>query len=209
VDGVLLTHAHIGHYLGLAFFGYESMSTEGLPVFCTPAMSSFLKANGPWDQLVRYGNIAPVELPPDVPVRLHERLEVTPIRVPHRDEYADTVGWILRGPERTLLYVPDTDRWDTWEPTLIERLEGVDIAVLDATFYSPDEMPDRDVSSIGHPLIVDSMDLLEERVRSGELEVYFTHLNHSNLALDPEGNPARTIRERGFEIASEGQRIPL
>jgi pyrroloquinoline quinone biosynthesis protein B len=209
VNGVLLTHAHIGHYLGLAFFGYESMHTSALPVSCTPAMGRFLKSNAPWDQLVRLENIVPLEVEHGQAVRLHERLQATPIRVPHRDEYADTVAWLLEGPQRSLLYVPDTDRWDTWEPTLAERLEQVDVAILDGTFYSPDELPGRDLSTIAHPLIVTTMDLLEPLVKSGKVEVYFTHLNHSNLALDPDGEAARTVRERGFRIATEGMEIPL
>jgi pyrroloquinoline quinone biosynthesis protein B len=40
VDGVLLTHAHIGHYLGLAHFGFESLSTKGIPVWASPRMAS-------------------------------------------------------------------------------------------------------------------------------------------------------------------------
>jgi pyrroloquinoline quinone biosynthesis protein B len=209
VDGILLTHAHIGHYLGLAFLGYESIHTTGVEVYCTPAMAGFLATNAPWDQLVRLENIVPVKVPYEHALRLHPRLEISPVKVPHRDEYADTVGWILRGPEKSLLYVPDTDSWEEWDPPLLQRLEGIDIAVLDATFYSTDELPGRPVSAIGHPLVERSMDLLEPLVRAGRLEVYFTHLNHSNLALDPSGPAARTIEERGFRIAREGQRIPL
>jgi pyrroloquinoline quinone biosynthesis protein B len=209
VEGILLTHAHIGHYLGLAFFGYESIHTTRVPTLCTPKMARFLASNAPWDQLVRLENIVPVEVQPRQTVSLHERLEVNPVSVPHRDEYADTVGWILRGPERSLLYVPDTDSWEAWDPPLTERLKGIDIAILDGTFYSPDELPGRDISTIAHPLMVRTMDLLEPLVRSGRLEVHFTHLNHSNLALDPEGEAARTIRQRGFHIAREGQEIPL
>jgi len=43
LTGVFLTHAHIGHYLGLAFFGFEAISTKDLPVYCTPRMAAFLK----------------------------------------------------------------------------------------------------------------------------------------------------------------------
>jgi pyrroloquinoline quinone biosynthesis protein B len=209
LDGVLLTHAHIGHYLGLAFLGYESIHTTRVPVLCTPAMADFLATNAPWDQLVRLENIVAVEMEPGQTFHLHKNLAVTPVKVPHRDEYADTVGWILRGPEKALLYVPDTDSWEAWDPPLTERLEGIDVAILDATFYSTDELPGRPVSAIGHPLIQRSMDLLQPLVDSGRLEVYFTHLNHSNLALDPVGTAARTIGERGFHIAAEGTEIPL
>ena len=31
LDGVFLTHAHMGHYVGLMFFGFESIGTKELP----------------------------------------------------------------------------------------------------------------------------------------------------------------------------------
>jgi len=116
---------------------------------------------------------------------------------------------VLRGPRRSLLYVPDTDGWERWDPPLTDCLAGVDVAILDGTFFSTDELPGRDVASIGHPLIADSMDLLEPLVRSGRLEVHFTHLNHSNPALDEDGEALHAIRQRGFHVAREGQEFPL
>ena len=65
------------------------------------------------------------------------------------------------------------------------------------------------MSSIGHPLIVDSMDRLESAVREGRLRVYFTHLNHSNPALDPASPAFAQIEGRGFHVLSEGATFPL
>ncbi len=209
LDGVLLTHAHIGHYLGLAFLGYEVVHVQGLPVWATARMAQFLRTNGPWSQLVSKNEIALREIVPGVEVALSETVRVTPFVVPHRDEYSDTVGFLITGPHRRLLYVPDTDRWETWEVPLVERLAGVDVAILDGTFYSTDELPGRSVEQIGHPLIQVTMDLLAERVREGALAVYFTHLNHSNPALDPESAAAAEIRRRGFRVLEEGLELPL
>jgi pyrroloquinoline quinone biosynthesis protein B len=209
VDGIFLTHAHIGHYLGLAFFGYEAMHTSQVPVYCSPELAGFLASNAPWDQLVRLEEITLHEVSDHETLRLHESLGVTAIPVPHRDEYADTVGFILRGPKRSLLYVPDTDAWAAWDPPLTEVLDGVDIAILDGTFFSAGELPGRDMASIGHPLIERSLDLLGPWVESGKLEVYFTHLNHSNPALDPESEAAARIRGRGFGVVRAGQEFPL
>lgn len=209
VDGVLLTHAHLGHYTGLAFFGFESIHTRDVPVFCTPSMAHYLEANGPWSQLVRLEN---VKLHPTEPGRsfdLGANVTVTPIRVPHRDEYADTVGFIFRGPSRSAIYVPDTDSWSAWEPSLIEALDGIDVAIIDATFFSAAELPGRDVSKIGHPLVTASMDLLEPLVKAGVLDVYFTHLNHSNPAIFVDSPEHREIERRGFAVLAEGQEIPL
>jgi pyrroloquinoline quinone biosynthesis protein B len=212
VDGVLLTHAHIGHYLGLALFGFEAIDTRDLPVYGSPRMVAFLKANGPWSQLVARKNVALRELRPGVPLALDRGVTVTPIPVPHRDEYTDTLAFLIRGPRRALLYVPDTDAWASWQRPLTDVLRGVDVALLDGTFDSPDELPDRDVTKIKHPLIESTMDLLAPMVRAGRagrLRVLFTHLNHSNPALDPASPARRRIEARGFGVLAEGEEIPL
>jgi len=211
VDGVLLTHAHIGHYLGLAHFGFESLNTRDIPVWVSPRMAAYLRANGPWSQLVRLGNIALREIQPGQPFPLEEGITVEAFPVPHRDEYSDTMAFLIRGPKQTLLYVPDTDSWAAWPKPLLEvlREEKVDVALLDATFYSPDELPDRDVTKIRHPLITQSMDLLEPLVKAGKLRVFFTHLNHSNPALDPDGPARRAIEARGFRVLEDGEAFGL
>jgi pyrroloquinoline quinone biosynthesis protein B len=209
VDGVFLTHAHLGHYTGLAFFGYESIHSRGLPVFSTPSMARYLENNGPWSQLVQLGNIDLQPTEPGRPIDLGQGVTVTAIRVPHRDEYADTVGFFFSGPRRRVLYVPDTDSWSAWTPSLVDRLDGVDVAILDATFFSTAELPGRDVSKIGHPLVTTSMDLLAPLVERGDLEVYFTHLNHSNPAIFSDSSQHRRIEDRGFAVLAEGQQIPL
>jgi pyrroloquinoline quinone biosynthesis protein B len=211
VDGVLLTHAHIGHYLGLAHFGFESLSTKDIPAYVSPRMAGYLKGNGPWSQLVTLGNISLWEFKPGAPFELEEGVSITPIQVPHRDEFSDTMAFVIRGPRKALLYVPDTDSWRTWPRPLPEVLseQGIDIALLDATFYSPDELPDRDVTKIKHPLIIQSMDLLEPLVKAGRLQVYFTHMNHSNPALDHDGPARKAIEARGFRVLDEGEEFGL
>lgn len=211
VDGVLLTHAHIGHYLGLAHLGFESLSTKNIPVWASPRMGAYLRANGPWSQLVRLENIALREFQPGQPFDLEAGISVKAIQVPHRDEYSDTMAFLIRGPQKTLLYVPDTDSWKAWPKPLTDVLrdEKVDIALLDGTFYSPDELPDRDVTKIKHPLITATMDLLEPLVKEGKVRVWFTHLNHSNPAFEKDGAARRAIEARGFRVVEEGEAIGL
>jgi pyrroloquinoline quinone biosynthesis protein B len=210
-DGVFLTHAHIGHYLGLAHFGFESLNTNALPVWASPRLAEYLRTNGPWSQLVRLKNIELREIQPGAPVSLGEGVSVTAFPVPHRDEYSDTMAFVIQGPKTTVLYVPDTDGWATWTRPLPKFLEEekVDVALLDATFYSPDELPDRDVTKIRHPLVTDTMELLGTQVKSGKVRVLFTHLNHSNPALDPAGTARKTIEAKGFRVASDGEEIGL
>ena len=209
VDGVLLTHAHIGHYLGLAFFGFEAVHTRGLPVYCTDRMAEFLRGNGPWSQLVRLGNIKINAFKPGDALAIDARVRLTSLRVPHREEYSDTVGFLFTGSKSSVLYVPDTEPWAKWKPSLLTVLDGVDVLLVDGTFYSSAELPGRAVSSIGHPLITDTMDLLQDRVSAGKLKVYFTHLNHSNPVLDPASPERRAVESRGFHVAAELQRFPL
>lgn len=194
--GLLLTHAHMGHYLGLAFLGRESWDTQHLPVLCTQRMADFLKTNQPWKQLIELDNITLSIVEIGSPARLGATIEATPISVPHRDELSDTVAWSIAGRERRLVYCPDIDRW---EGPILETIKEADIALLDGTFYSEDELPNRNLSEIPHPCICDSMGVFEE----GETEIRFIHLNHSNRLLRDEGLLDQ-LKESGFDLCQQG-----
>lgn len=208
VDGILLTHAHMGHYLGLAYLGFEAIAAEGVPVHASARMGEYLRGNGPWSQLVAHRDIVLHVFEHQAAVHFAE-VDVVPLQVPHRDELSDTFGFKFVGPNATVLYIPDTEPWSKWSHPIEDDLRGVDVALLDGSFYSSDELPGRPVSSIGHPLMGETMDRLEPLVKSGELRVIFTHLNHSNPALDPSSPARAEIERRGFTIASDGDRIPL
>lgn len=208
LGGVFLTHAHIGHYVGLMHFGHEAMGAKGVPVFAMPRMRGFLTDNGPWSQLVKYGNIALKALEADVPVALGG-LTVIPLRVPHRDEYSETVGFVIKGPNKSALFIPDIDAWEKWDRDLVEVLKTVDYALVDATFYSMDELPGRDMSKVPHPLVQHTMALLKDRPASERAKVWFIHMNHGNPLLWADTPQSRTVRDSGFNIAREGLRLPL
>ncbi len=209
VDGVLLTHAHIGHYLGLAFFGFEAVSSQRLRVHASPAMSAFLGANAPWEQLVKLENISLDPIAAGSGIELADGVRVTAFRVPHRDEYADTLAYRFAGERARVLYIPDCDPWSRWPDDPLALFDGVDIALVDGSFYSGDELPGRDLSKIGHPLMTETMDLLESRVAAGTLEVAFIHLNHSNPAFVASSEARAAIEARGFAVAREGDELPL
>lgn len=209
VDGIFLTHAHLGHYTGLAFLGYEAVASSRIPIRCSPRMAAFLRGNGPWAQLVAQENVLLVEVGVGEPVPIGGGVSVSALPVPHREEWSDTVAWRIEGPGTTVLYVPDTDGWDAWDPPLLRVLAGVDVAILDGTFHSAEELPGRDVASIGHPLVEETMRLLSPEVRAGRLRVIFTHFNHSNPLVDPESSARRAVLDAGFEIAEDGAEIPL
>lgn len=209
LDGILLTHAHMGHYVGLAHLGFEVVSAKRIPVWASERMGTFLRSNGPWDQLVALENIVLHEAAPGRAILLADGIQVTPLQVPHRDEYSDTLGFVISGPTKRVLYIPDTSPWRTWSTPMERSVDGIDVALLDATFYSGRELPGRDLAQIGHPLVTDTMKRLQDRVKSGTLEVYFIHLNHSNPALDPTSEERAAIERRGFHVARVGQEFPL
>ena len=207
-EGILLTHAHIGHYLGLALLGREALAIDPTPCYCSSRMADFLASNGPWSLMVEEGRLDLRVLEPERPTRLAEDLEVTALPVPHRDEYSDTLGLVFRGPRQSLLYLPDIDRWDLWDRKIEDVVASVDVAMLDATFYSAAEVPGRDQDQIRHPLVTDTVRRLGEAARGGRT-VVLTHLNNSNPVLD-DGSPERTsVLEAGFQVARAGQRYPL
>lgn len=209
LDGVFLTHAHIGHYLGLAFLGYEAIHTRRLPVRASERMASYLRHNGPWSQLVELGNIELDVVQPGRSVELAEGVRVVPVSVPHRDELSDTLGFRIERGARSILYIPDCDPWRRWATPPDDLVASVDVALLDGAFYSPDELPGRDLEAIGHPMITDSMDRFQRLVDAGRVEIYFTHLNHSNPVLDPDGAERREVERRGFHVLPELARFPL
>jgi pyrroloquinoline quinone biosynthesis protein B len=206
-DGIFLTHAHIGHYVGLAQLGREGLGMRRTPVYCTPVMAEYLSTNGPWSLLVEEGRIYFPEVPVGEWFKVDEWLSVRMIRVPHRPEFSDTVGFVFRGTGSSLLYVPDIDRWEAWKHSLVGMVGEVDAALLDGSFYAASEVPGRAIEDIPHPLVPHTMDLLEESARAGA-RVIFTHFNNTNPVLD-EGVEAAEVRRRGFELAREGMRLRL
>jgi pyrroloquinoline quinone biosynthesis protein B len=203
LDGILLTHAHIGHYAGLVHLGREVMGTEAVPVYAMPRMRDFLENNGPWDQLIRLGNIEVRPIEDGVPIQLNERITVTPFLVPHRDEYTETVGYRIDGPTRSVIYISDIDKWDRWDTSIIEAMSDVSAAYLDATFYMEGEIPGRSMADIPHPFIEESMELFDGLPDTEKAKVRFIHFNHTNPVLDPESDARRSVEEAGYRVAEE------
>ena len=158
LEGVFLTHAHMGHYTGLMYFGFESMSANNLSVYAMPRMRAYLRNNGPWSQLVTMNNISLKEIEDQQPVNF-ERFSVTPLLVPHRDEFSETVGYRIQGPLKTALFIPDIDKWEIWNRSITKEISLVDYALLDAPFFDGNELPGRDMADIPHPFVLESMEL--------------------------------------------------
>jgi len=209
LDGVFLTHAHIGHYTGLMHFGHEASGSSNVPVYAMPRMLEFLSTNGPWDQLVRYLNIRLIPLSDGTSVSFDESLRVTPLLVPHRDEYSETVAFRIEGPEKTAVFVPDVDKWERWDTSIREIVRTSDYALIDATFFADGELPGRDMSKISHPVVSESMDLLEDLTDEEKSRVIFIHMNHTNPLLIDGSDAQAEVERRGFRYATEGMRLAL
>jgi len=208
-DGILLTHAHIGHYLGLAQLGREVLGAKRMPVYCTPSMARFLRENGPWKRLVALENIEIREVAPGVEVELTPSLKATAIKVPHRDEDSDTVAWLVAGATRRLLWLPDIDKWEKWDRAIEDLVRETSlIAFVDGTFFSADEIPGRSIRDIPHPLVPETVARFGGKAPTSPAKVFFIHLNHTNPLLR-DAAVRRDIERKGFGIAGEGMRFFL
>ena len=208
-QGVFLTHAHIGHYSGLMYFGKEAMNASEISVFAMPRMKEFLYKNGPWSLLVENSNISVINLNHNQAVELSHHLIVTPIEVPHRDEFSETVGYQIQGPNRSALFIPDIDKWSKWNLDLENVISTVDYAFIDGTFYDGVEINHRDISQIPHPFIIETLELLSEISDREKEKVHFIHFNHTNPVLKKDSRVKAKIEDAGFKVAQYGARIAL
>ena len=212
LDGIFLTHAHMGHYTGLMFLGHESIGAKKVPVYAMPKMNEFLRTNGPWSQLVAYENIALQPLVVGEAVRLAADLSITPLLVPHRQEFSEVVAFRIDGPSRSALFLPDIDSWREWDAQgtrLEDVLSTVDIAYIDGTFFANGEIPGRDRSGFPHPFISHTIERLANLPASERAKVRFIHLNHTNPALHETSAARAAIHAAGMRVAEEGEFFPL
>jgi pyrroloquinoline quinone biosynthesis protein B len=197
ISGILLTHAHFGHCSGLWYLGREAVEEYKLPVYCTTKMAYFLSTHYPFNLLINRGNIALKEFTPGKKFNL-KGIGIVPILVPHRSEIADTVGFrILK--KKSILYIPDVDHWTD---KLIGDILSCDIAIIDGTFLSKDELPR--YLDVPHPPMNETIELL----RNLKTEIYFTHINHTN-PVNFDGSVRRRIEKQGFHIAYDGMTITV
>lgn len=207
--GIFLTHAHMGHYTGLMHLGREALGANAVPVYAMPRMDTFLRTNGPWSQLVKLKNIDLQLMSSGESLRFDESLSVTPLQVPHRDEYSETVGYYIVGPQRSALFIPDIDKWHLWEQDIKEWIAKVDYALLDGSFYKNGEIPGRDMSLIPHPFMEESMALFADLSLKEKQKIIFIHFNHTNPVLNEKSVEYREVVEAGYQIAKEGQLLEL
>ena len=208
LDGLFCTHAHLGHYTGLLELGREGAAVRDLPVWAPPGLAAMIGTSLPWCHLVEQGAIVLSALEAGERVALGARITLEAIGVPHRREISETLAFLVSGPERRVLFLPDIDDWEPWDRDLAEVVRSVDVAYLDGTFWRDGEL-DRDMSMIPHPRIVDTMARLADLPASERAKVRFIHLNHTNPAFDVDSAEAEALRRGGFSIGVRGERVAL
>lgn len=208
IDGVFLTHAHIGHYTGLMYFGREALGKKDIPVYAMPKMKAFLENNGPWNQLVTLQNIELKSLRKDSVINLNNNLKVTPFLVPHRDEFSETVGYKIEGKNKSALFIPDIDKWHKWKNDIIKEVKQVDYAFLDAAFLNQNEVK-RAMTEVPHPFVVETVELFKNESMETKNKVIFIHFNHTNPTLQEDSEERKTLQILGFRFATEGDNYEL
>jgi pyrroloquinoline quinone biosynthesis protein B len=201
-EGIFLTHAHIGHYTGLMQLGKEVMNAGSIPVYTLPRFKKYMETNGPWSQLVNLKNISLIELKEDKLNIFPGNVSVTAFRVPHRDEFSETAGFKIITREKSYLFIPDIDKWSKWNKDIVREVKAVDEAYLDATFYSSDELPNRKMTEVPHPLVSETIDLFKSESREIRGKIHFIHFNHTNPLLFDVNNQ-KMMKDLGFQLARQ------
>ena len=211
---VWLTHAHFGHVDGLGLFGRETMNARGIPLYASKKMQQLITDTPQWRIMVEQGVFVPREVSNNNKIEFGE-LTIKPILVPHRDELSDMHAFVISTPENKLLYLPDHD---TWEETLsmyncqdirqwLKDL-AIDIALIDGTFWSEDELQSRNQQKVPHPPIKQTIEMLGYK-QQGDPEIYFIHLNHTNPVYDQWSEQHAQVIEMGWKIGKQGMKIKL
>jgi len=172
-------------------------------------MYDYLQANGPWSQLVSLKNVELRKLEADSTIVLTDKISVTPVLVPHREEFSETVGYSIKTGSKSVLFIPDIDKWQKWDRDIKQIVKQYDYLFLDGTFYKDGELPGRTMSEIPHPFVQETVDVFKELPAAEKQKVYFIHFNHTNPLIDRSSKEYKEVKSKGFNVAFEGMKISL
>lgn len=200
IDGVFLSHAHLGHVTGLLEFGTEAANTESVPVYCSETVEQFLHDNPPYRLLIDRNNIDLMPFVADATINVMG-LTVTPVAVENKGYVTtDTNAFVVESPDTTLFYMTDIDEWTQ---DAVDRVAAADIAIVDGSFWARDEL--ERYENVPHPTIRESMDVLADI----DTEIYFTHMNHTNPVIEADSEERAQVEDEGFHVAEEGLELEL
>ena len=209
-DAILLTHAHIGHYLGLAQLGREVLGAKRMPVYCTASMARFLRENRPWKRLVELENIEIHEVAAGngVPADLFLASDRNPGSTPRRgfrhrrlSHLGAEPGASLAARHRQVGKVGPLRSPTSFRETAASRVRRRNLF-----------LGRRDPGPVDrrHPPSPGARDggSLRRGAPDAPSRAIFVHLNHTNRLLW-DAAARRNLERKGFGIAREGERFPL
>jgi len=169
-------------------------------------MSQLLSAHHPWKSLIDQKNIRLYLMQNHAKIPLNGKISVMPFKVAHRDEWTETVGFMISISQRKILYIPDIDTWEGFDE-IDELMSQADVILVDGTFYNTQEIKGRDAAKIPHPTIETSMQRFANLSATQKSHFYFIHLNHTNPCLDANSEERQRVLKNGFKLAREDQII--
>lgn len=199
LDGVFIPHAKLGPLGGIEFFGEEGLDTTKLTTYCNEDVEHYLMNNDPYRRMVDRGNLELKRFDDGDTEKLQGvEIEAVSFEHPHLGHCA--TAYKIHGEEITVFYLPDTNEWTEEQ---LREIEEADIAIIDGTFWSEDEIDRYD--EVPHPTIQRSM----ERFADHDTDIYFTHMNHTNPVLREESSERQELEENGFDIVEMGMEFDL
>ena len=190
------------------YFGSEALGAHKVPVYVMPKMKQFLESNSPWNQLIDLDNVQLREIFKNKKITISKNLIIVPFTVPHRDEFSETVGYKIIGPNKSALFIPDINKWSLWDKDIVAEVKDVDYAFLDATFFKDGEV-NRPMDEIPHPFIVETINLFKNESTQVKNKIHFIHFNHTNISLQYENPVIDSIGKLGYNFARFGDQLSL
>ena len=215
LDSVWLTHAHFGHVDGLGLFGKETMASRNLDLHVSDEMFHLIEETPQLAIMLKQGVFNDNVFQNGQHIPLNGQLSIYPIKVPHRDEFSDMHAFLSCGPKKRLLFLTDHDSWQQTldfhhQPDIRSWLRHlqVDIALLDGTFWSEDELGGRSQENVPHPPVKQTLQMLGPR-KADDPEIIFIHLNHTNPLYDESSPAYQEVIENGWQVGVQGQTFTL
>lgn len=199
LDGVFISHGHLGHITGLLQFGEEGCNKTDLPLYVSDKTENYIRKNDPFRLLIDKGNVEIMNFNDEDEVDIRGGC-IEAFEAKHNRVNTDTLSFMIHGEEKTLFYIADIHEWT--EKTL-NLMQKADIAIVDGTFWNEEEI--ERYEEVPHPVMKETMHLAE----GWDTDIYFTHLNHTNPALREDTDERQEIQERGFGVVEEGMEFEL
>jgi pyrroloquinoline quinone biosynthesis protein B len=219
IEAIFLTHGHGDHTVGIAEF--STGKSFFIPVYAPPDLIWFLFGSqgessffGDIGRLAR-NYVKPIELATGKVVEPLPGLKISGFLIDHTDRLDDgshfpssTYGYEIEAEGAKFVYTPDIG---LLSDDVLSRVKGVDLYMLDATFWWDDELArisglEKTSYDLGHVPVEESVEILQGRDIG---RVVYTHMNHTNPLLNPDQSMTLILGEKGFEAASDGMRIEL